>query len=269
MPALHQGYLDFFARHEDADVLYLVGDELLYRHDHITRKDIRRVSAELMREAVLPLGFIDKVEVLDEATISSIAADVEVVMPDEEITRDLANNFLNDHKITWDKVFLRWHRDNSAENQPMTPDEEISQDQFDKEVMAIAEKEGEKSLDWYRQIGAALVKDGEVVLTAHNQHAICPNGQCVVGDPRSNFKRGVNADLSAFIHAEASIIAEAASKGLALEGTALYVSHFPCPSCAKIVAKSGIKTLYYAQGYAMLDGLEVLKTHGVKTVFVK
>ena len=90
----------------------------------------------------------------------------------------------------------------------------------------------------------------------------------VEGDPRSDFSKGVNIELSTSFHCEAQLIAEAARKGVSLEDAELYVTTFPCPVCARLVAYSGIKKLYYADGYGVLDGERVLKSQGVEIIFV-
>jgi dCMP deaminase len=64
-------------------------------------------------------------------------------------------------------------------------------------------------------------------------------------------------------------VAEAAAKGVSLEGGSLYVNIFPCPPCAKLIAYSGIKNLYYSGGYGALDGESVLKAKGVKIIYIK
>ena len=69
--------------------------------------------------------------------------------------------------------------------------------------------------------------------------------------------------------AEAGMIAEAAKKGVSLEGTEMYVTDFPCPVCAKQIAYSGVKKLYYTKGYSVLDGERILKDNGVRIIQVK
>jgi dCMP deaminase len=88
------------------------------------------------------------------------------------------------------------------------------------------------------------------------------------GDPRGNFKAGQHLESSLALHAEASIVAQAAKSGISLEGADIYVDTFPCPPCAKQLAYSGIKTLCYRNGYAVLDGERILKSQGVKIIFV-
>ncbi|MBL7150255.1 MAG: hypothetical protein ISS84_01385, partial [Candidatus Pacebacteria bacterium] len=44
----------------------------------------------------------------------------------------------------------------------------------------------------------------------------------------------------------------------------LYLTHFPCSVCAKLIAYSGIKNLYFSEGASNLDGKKILELVGVK-----
>lgn len=87
------------------------------------------------------------------------------------------------------------------------------------------------SKDPSTKVGAALFRDGELVATGHN-----------------HFPRGVPEDwwqdrpkkYRAVVHAEAVALLRA---GLAAEGATMYVTHHPCPECAKLIAVAGVRTL--------------------------
>lgn len=53
----------------------------------------------------------------------------------------------------------------------------------------------------------------------------------------------------ATVHAEQNAIADAARRGISLEGATAYISHFPCINCAKILASSGIICIKYHWDY--------------------
>jgi dCMP deaminase len=53
----------------------------------------------------------------------------------------------------------------------------------------------------------------------------------------------------ATVHAEQNAIADAAKRGVALEGATAYVTHFPCVNCAKILAAAGIASVKYLRAY--------------------
>lgn len=53
----------------------------------------------------------------------------------------------------------------------------------------------------------------------------------------------------ATVHAEQNAICDAARRGVSLEGSTIYISHFPCINCAKILAAAGIKLIKYHRDY--------------------
>ena len=44
-------------------------------------------------------------------------------------------------------------------------------------------------------------------------------------------------------------VADAAKRGVSLQGTICYVTHFPCVNCAKILAAAGITEVRYRHDY--------------------
>jgi dCMP deaminase len=145
-------------------------------------------------------------------------------------------------------------------------DAERSGDPLLVELARAAGEAAGASIDWWRQVGAALrLADGEL-MSATNVHTPHPLTPYAVGDPRANLYKGVGLELSTATHAEAGLIARAARKGKATKGGVMFVSDFPCPPCAKLIAGAGIAKLYYVEGYAVLDGQDVLETAGVEIV---
>jgi len=53
----------------------------------------------------------------------------------------------------------------------------------------------------------------------------------------------------ATVHAEQNAVADAARRGISVEGGGAYVTHFPCINCAKILAASGIAEIRYRADY--------------------
>jgi dCMP deaminase len=244
VPVLHEGYRRFFEKNAEAKELYIFGPEILAEFSWLA-KEIRQLDPELMRTAIESLGIFEKVTVLTIAGAESLnKAGLEIILPDEDVSRTLATNYLSNASVTFDTIFLRWDKRRT--------------------VMKDLAVEAERSSDFWRHVGAAIVKDEEVLFVAHNQHLPSEHSPYVHGDPRNNFHKGGHIEISTAFHAEVSLIAEAARKGIALEGADMYVTVFPCPPCAKAIAFSGIKNLYYENGYSVLDGEDVLKGRGIK-----
>jgi dCMP deaminase len=269
VPVLHEGYRRLFEKHLEAKKLFLIGPEIVKDFVPLT-KDLRALPANMMREAIDALHLFDLVKVIGYSDLKQLTnSSAKIVMPDEDVMHELCEKYLPNVPVVFDSIFLRWDKHRSTENKPVQADQTISSKDSDKKIIDLLRKEAEKSSDWWRRIGAAIVKDGKIVLKAHNEHLPSSQMPFIDGDPRSDFHKGVNLELSTAIHTEARLVAEAAQKGICLEGSSLYVTTFPCPPCAKMIAYSGIKEIYYADGYGVLDGERVLKNKGVKIIFVK
>ncbi len=53
----------------------------------------------------------------------------------------------------------------------------------------------------------------------------------------------------ATVHAEQNAIADAARRGSGVGGCSVYITHFPCVTCAKILAAAGIRLVKYHIDY--------------------
>jgi len=267
VPVLHEGYRKFFERHGDAEALYIFGNSLIKKYDYLA-KEIRQLSPELIKKAVESWSIFKKVSVLEEGDLHALEVE-EIVMPDEDVCKNLADEVFQNKKVKFDNVFLRWDKHKSMEERPVNADQTISKDKFDREVVQNLQKEADKSSDWWRRVASAIVKDSKVLFSAHNEHLPSPHSPYVDGDPRNTLHKGIGTDIATAIHSEAKLIAEAARKGVSLEGASMYVTIFPCSLCAKQIAFSGIKKLYYAGGYQMLDQETILRSKGIEIIYVE
>ena len=53
----------------------------------------------------------------------------------------------------------------------------------------------------------------------------------------------------ATVHAEQNAICDAARRGVSIEGATVYITHFPCTHCAKMLAAAGVQTVKYHFNY--------------------
>lgn len=268
IPVLHEGYRRFI-REFAQDGLFLIGGEFTKGFKPIT-KDIRALQTEEIVLAVKALGWTARAETLTLAMAAKLSDKHEsLVLADEDISREVAGSHLQGCGITFAPVFLRWDRHRTVGETVVDPDRVISRDTLDQEMIGIALEEASHSADWWRHVGAVLVDDGRVVMKTANQPVPCQHTPYSHGDPRNNFSKGVHLELSTVLHSEARVIAEAAKRGLSVAGMSMYVTTFPCPPCAKLIAYSGIKQLYYAAGYGVLDGESILRSQGVGIILVE
>lgn len=273
IPVLHKGYVDFIRALEAEGVgtLHLVSDEVLASHeelDYLHRKDRLRALSESDLLTLVQQLTTMRVELLTVGVILGIPREGTVlIMPREDINTFIADTYFSGYAIDFRNVFLRWHRDNVGEDTvPQTAS--VSLSVFEQSVCAQVVAEATKSADWWRQVGAALVKDGVLLSCAHNEHMPEEELPNVYGDTRALFTKGVNINYVTAAHAEVGVIGDAAKQGISLMGAELFVTDFPCPYCARLIVKSGIKKIYYMRGYAVLGGDEFFKEMGVEAVRV-
>ena len=268
IPVLHEGYRRFIEKHKDAKVIYFFGKDIILEFDHLS-KEIRALDPKLVLKSLESWGLISKAKILKHNDLQKLNNyKYNIVVPDEDVTKELSEKYLKKASVFYDPIFLRWDKHKSMEQKPIEADQKISSEEFDKNAIRETLKASERASDWWRRVGAAIVKNKKIIIIAHNRHLPSPHSPYANGDPRNNFHKGVNIELSTAIHAEADLISQAAKKGIPLKGSSMYVSVFPCPPCAKLVARSGISKLYYGGGYGVLDGEDILKASGVEIIYV-
>jgi dCMP deaminase len=170
--------------------------------------------------------------------------------------------------VVFDQTFLRWDREWSRAERPAASDGTVKPADLPAQLVAKAKELADRSSDWWRQVGAIAWRGEQVLGAAWNHHCPTEYAPYTDGDPRDGFSRGVRADLSTAIHAEASVVATAARDGVSLDGADLYVTTFPCPACARLIAEAGFRRCYFSGRYSVLDGDAILHAAGVELLWV-
>jgi dCMP deaminase len=266
VPVLHDGYRRFLERHGRDRPLYVVGREL-YADYRPLAKDIRCLDPRLVAQAIASWGICSEVEVLTPAIAERLAAaGASITLPAEDVSHQLVERFFSRCEVRYASAFLRWDRTKTVQMLEPRPVERITAAEAFGELRLAAESAARESVDWWRQVGAAIRFASGELRAFHNVHHPDRLSAYVVGDPRANFFKGVSLDLSTAEHAEARLIADAAREGIATAGAVMYVTDFPCPPCAKLIAGAGVSRLIFREGYAVLDGQDVLDAAGVEVV---
>ena len=173
---------------------------------------------------------------------------------------------------------------------------------YDKVLLKTAYNFAELSSCERLKVGAVIAKDGRPLVTGYNgtiagldncceeivssQH-LCENCGCddeenLILDSHyiGNFcnccfnsnvvKKGEILKTSDFVvHAEQNAIFYAARNGISTEGCDIYVTHSPCPQCAKAIASAGIKRVVFSEEYRDSDGVDFLKKCGLEVELIK
>jgi dCMP deaminase len=269
LPVIHSGYEGFLARHADAAEILLLGAGFTAAYPSLA-KDIRALPPERAAGYLRLLGGDRRVRVVEpDGVAAAVTGDV-LVLPDEEIMRDIAarHDLGTGRTVVFDRTFLRWDRDWATAKEPVAFDGEITVGDLPRELLGRAEAAAGRSSDWWRQVGAVAARDGQVLGCAWNRHHPTEYAPYLSGDPRDAFERGMRADLSTAIHAEAALIAGAARDGTSLAGADLYTTTFPCPACARLIAEAGFARCFFAGQYSVLDGEQTLRAAGISLIWV-
>lgn len=119
--------------------------------------------------------------------------------------------------------------------------------------MRLAYDISSRSSDPRLKVGAVIVtEDNESVL------AIGYNGDEKGG---SNKPDSLEPGCSNFIHAEVNAIAKMNYNDP--RPRKIYVTHAPCPVCARLIINANIKKVIYCYPYRSEKGLDILKERGI------
>lgn len=89
-------------------------------------------------------------------------------------------------------------------------------------------------------VGCVLVRDKRVISSSYNGF-LC-GAKHISKVDKYDHERNT-------CHAEQNSIADAAKRGVSVNNSAVYITHYPCIDCTKILIQSGIKNIYYLEDY--------------------
>jgi dCMP deaminase len=110
---------------------------------------------------------------------------------------------------------------------------------WDTYFMSIALLASSRSQCHRLRVGCVIVKDNRVVSMGYNGF--------LPGAPHDSVIR--DGHEQATVHAEQNAISDAACRGVPIEGSTAYITHYPCLNCAKLLASSGVTHIKYHSSY--------------------
>ncbi len=268
IPVVHAGVLAFLDKYPQVPIWIL--DNVSGKEENVyLERDMRALPASKIKCELEALGYLN-IYVVNQNELAIRAKTVEMlIVPQDEIVESFLAKYAPSVKLVYDTTFLRWTKQISSTEKEVPPHRIITSGEFQTEILHKLTLEAEKSSDWWRQVAAMLLKEEKPIVTTHNTHLPTPHTVFINGDPRSNLDAGQGPLVYTAIHAEAAAIAEAAREGITTKGCDVYVTTFPCPTCARLLAEAGIKRVFYRNGYSLLDAEEILKSAGVEIILVR
>jgi dCMP deaminase len=111
------------------------------------------------------------------------------------------------------------------------------------------------------KVGCVITKDNRILSIGYNG---TPSGWSNECEEDGKTKPEV-------LHAEANALMKLCRSTESSDGATLYVTHYPCIECAKLIYQSGIKEVYYINDYEASkgSGKEFLFKAGVNVCQVK
>ena len=89
------------------------------------------------------------------------------------------------------------------------------------------------------KVGAIIVKNKRIISQGYNGY--------LRGCPHKQYLR--DSHEMATVHAEQNAIADCAGRGVSCNDSIIYITHYPCIHCLKLIIASGIKEIYYLSDY--------------------
>lgn len=128
--------------------------------------------------------------------------------------------------------------------------------EFDAFYMKVAYEASVLSRCIRKQVGAVIVKDGNIIAFGYNGTPAGFENEC-------ECEKGITKDY--VLHAEANAILKVAKNTLSSKGGVLYTTLSPCVECSKLIIQADISRVVYMDEYKCIRGLELLKRAGILT----
>ena len=135
----------------------------------------------------------------------------------------------------------------------------MNQEQSDKYYIKVAQLCAKNSYAIKLQVGAIIVKDGQIMSDGFNGTPCGFENKCEI--------RGVDESLHTLpyvLHAESNAILKCAKYGKSTKDSTLYITHAPCIDCAKLIIQAGIIRVVYLEDYKNSDSINLLKKVDIK-----
>jgi len=107
------------------------------------------------------------------------------------------------------------------------------------------------------QVGAVIVKDDSVISYGYNGMPAGWDNDCEDVVQHSDDTTSLKTKPEV-LHAETNAIAKLARSGYSGLDADIFITHAPCLDCAKLIAQSGISSVYYNENYRDDAGVQFL-----------
>ena len=110
---------------------------------------------------------------------------------------------------------------------------------WDDYFMSIALIASQRSPCERLHVGSVIVKNNRIISMGYNGF--------IAGAP--HISRIQDGHEQSTIHSEINAITDCSKRGVSLDGSTIYITHYPCINCFKTIAACGIKKIIYLDDY--------------------
>lgn len=104
-----------------------------------------------------------------------------------------------------------------------------------------------------KKVGCLIVKDNHLISSGYNGFPSGAEHKSIIVDGKE-----INT-----IHAEQNAISQCSKLGVSCNNAVIYITHFPCINCSKIIIASGIKEIKYLYDNHNENSMELLKSGNI------
>lgn len=118
----------------------------------------------------------------------------------------------------------------------------------------IAEETAKLSSAIRLKVGCVIVKDNRILSIGYNGTPSGWDNECETEIHHHELGLSSLVTKPEVLHAEANALMKLCKSTESSEGATLFVTHFPCIECAKLIYQAGISRVYYINEYNASKG---------------
>ena len=119
----------------------------------------------------------------------------------------------------------------------------------------IADLISKMSYSLRNKVGCIIVKNNNILSFGYNGTPTGFDNCCEIDE---------NTTKSEVIHSEMNAIAKAASEGISIKDSIVFITLSPCFDCAKALIQCKIKEIYYLDEYRITEPIQMLQKANIK-----
>jgi deoxycytidylate deaminase len=140
-----------------------------------------------------------------------------------------------------------------------------------KELHQMLDELSHLSWDWTGRVSAIITQkasDGKYKIITRSYNTVVPYPSYMLHEgslrEKNHSEIGSNIELEETVHAETNCLSQLSNQKVSLENAQIWVQTFPCPCCARLIARSPIIEVKYFNEYTNPLGYELLEKAGKK-----